>query len=65
MAERVVIRSLDLYYVRPRWQLLRVRTDAGIDGWSEAVLESNLRVVRGAGETRADHLAGQDPRAVA
>ena len=64
MAERVLIRSLELYYVRPRWQLLRVRTDAGIDGWSEAVLEGNLRAVRGAVETLADYLVGQDPRAV-
>ncbi len=65
MGERVTIRSLDLYYLRPRWQLLRVQTDAGIDGWSEAVLEGNLRAVRGAVETLADYLVGQDPRAVA
>ncbi|HTX00868.1 MAG TPA: galactonate dehydratase [Acidimicrobiales bacterium] len=64
MAERVLIRSLDLYYLRPRWQLLRVSTDAGVDGWSEAVLEGNLQAVRGAVEVLADYLVGKDARAV-
>ena len=65
MADRVSIRSLDLFYVRPRWQFLRVTTDAGVEGWSEAVLEGNLRSVRAAVESMAEYLVGQDPRAVA
>ncbi len=65
MADRVTIRSLDLFYVRPRWQFLRVTTDAAVEGWSEAVLEGNLRTVRGAVESMAEYLIGQDPRAVA
>jgi galactonate dehydratase len=65
MADRVSIRSLDLFYVRPRWQFLRVTTDAGVEGWSEAVLEGNLRSVHAAVESMAEYLIGQDPRAVA
>ncbi len=62
--ERVTVRSLELYYVRPRWQFLRVTTDVGVDGWSEAVVEGNVRAVRGAVESLADYLVGQDPRDV-
>ena len=65
MRDRVKIRSLDLYFVRPHWQLLRVATDVGVEGWSEAMLEGNVRAVRGAIESLADYLVGQDPRTVA
>jgi galactonate dehydratase len=65
MTDRVSIRSLDLFYVGPRWQFLRITTDAGVEGWSEAVLEGNLHSVRGAVDSMADYLIGKDPRAVA
>jgi galactonate dehydratase len=65
VTERIAIRSLDLFYVRPRWQFLRVTTDAGVEGWSEAVLEGNVRAVRGAVESLSEYLVGKDPRTVA
>ncbi len=65
MTNSVAIRSLELHYVRPRWQLLRVTTNGGVEGWSEAVLEGNARAVRGAIEALSGFLKGRDARAVA
>ena len=62
--ERVAVRSLELYYVRPRWQFLRMTTAAGVEGWREAVVEGNVRAVRGAVESLAEYIVGQDPRDV-
>jgi galactonate dehydratase len=39
-------------------------TDAGVEGWSEAVVEGNVRAVRGAVESLAEYIVGQDPRDV-
>lgn len=64
MGKPVVISSVELFYVRPRWQFLRITTSEGTEGWSEAILEGNARAVRGAVETLADYLVGKDPRAI-
>jgi len=49
----------------PAWQFLRVTTDAGVEGWSEAVVEGNVRAVRGAVESLAEYIVGRNPRDVA
>jgi galactonate dehydratase len=33
------IRSIETFYVRPRWLFVRVETDKGVVGWGEATLE--------------------------
>lgn len=33
------IRSIETFYVRPRWLFVRVETEKGIVGWGEATLE--------------------------
>lgn len=64
MSDSVTITDLEFYFVRPRWQLLRIMTSEGVDGWSEAILEGNLQAVRGAVEVLRDYLIGKDPRHV-
>ena len=59
-----MIRELKLFYVKPRWQFLRITTNAGVEGWSEAVLEGNLQAVRGALEVLGGYLVGKDPRRI-
>jgi L-alanine-DL-glutamate epimerase-like enolase superfamily enzyme len=35
------IKSIETFYVRPRWLFVRVETQKGIVGWGEATLEGN------------------------
>jgi galactonate dehydratase len=53
--------SLDTFLVPPRWLFLRVRTDEGITGWGEPVVEGRAETVRAAVAELADHLIGADP----
>ncbi|MFI7129398.1 galactonate dehydratase [Nonomuraea sp. NPDC050153] len=53
--------SMDTFLVPPRWLFLRVRTDEGITGWGEPVVEGRAETVRAAVAELADHLIGADP----
>ncbi|MEV4805613.1 galactonate dehydratase [Nonomuraea sp. NPDC049421] len=53
--------SLDTFLVTPRWLFLRIRTDEGITGWGEPIVEGRAETVRAAVAELADHLIGQDP----
>jgi galactonate dehydratase len=74
MSNELSIRAVDIFYGPrrdlggsygpPRWQFLRIATDAGVDGWSEAVLEGNPGAVRGALGELSEYLIGKDPRAI-
>jgi galactonate dehydratase len=60
----VQIRDLEVYRVKPRWQLLCIRTSDDVCGWSELVLETKLDTVRAALEELRDYLVGKDPRRI-
>ncbi|MEV0083571.1 galactonate dehydratase [Saccharopolyspora sp. NPDC050642] len=53
--------SLETFSVAPRWLFLAVRTDEGITGWGEPVVEGRSATVATAVEELSDHLLGQDP----
>ncbi|KIY65374.1 putative mandelate racemase/muconate lactonizing enzyme [Cylindrobasidium torrendii FP15055 ss-10] len=42
------IKSIETFYVRPRWLFVRVETGQGIVGWGEATLEGHTDAVEGA-----------------
>lgn len=56
--------SLDTFLVAPRWLFLRMRTDEGITGWGEPVVEGRAETVRAAVGELADYLIGRDPRRI-
>ena len=37
------IKSIETFYVRPRWLFVRVETQGGIVGWGEATLEGTTQ----------------------
>ena len=49
------------YFVRPRWGFVEIRTDAGISGWGEAVLEGHAKAVLSCVDEMKDYLIGSDP----
>ncbi|MFG1693954.1 galactonate dehydratase [Nonomuraea sp. NPDC049309] len=53
--------SLDTFLVPPRWLFLRIRTDEGITGWGEPIVEGRAETVRAAVAELADYLVGRDP----
>ncbi|MFC4006239.1 galactonate dehydratase [Nonomuraea purpurea] len=53
--------SMDTFLVPPRWLFLRVRTDEGVTGWGEPVVEGRAETVRAAVAELSDHLIGADP----
>ncbi|GLY68800.1 galactonate dehydratase [Amycolatopsis taiwanensis] len=55
------ITALETFSVAPRWLFLAVRTDEGITGWGEPVVEGRSATVAAAVEELSDYLAGQDP----
>lgn len=53
--------SVDTFLVPPRWLFLRMRTDEGITGWGEPVVEGRAETVRAAVAELSDYLIGEDP----
>ncbi len=58
------ITELEIFPVPPRWQLLKVSTDAGISGWGEAVLPGRAEAVAAAVREMSDWLIGRDPERI-
>ncbi|KAJ6574437.1 enolase C-terminal domain-like protein [Mycena capillaripes] len=55
-----VIRSIETFYVRPRWLFVRVETEKGIVGWGEATLEGHTEAVEGAFVDLRERFVGWD-----
>lgn len=55
------ITNVETFYVKPRWMLVKVSTDEGIDGWGEPTLEGKSTVVGEAVDVLKDVILGQDP----
>lgn len=54
------ISEITAFCVPPRWILLRLRTDAGLTGWGEAIVPKRRRAVLGAVEDIAANITGTD-----
>jgi galactonate dehydratase len=55
------ITALETFLVEPRWLFLAIRTDQGITGWGEPVVEGRAATVAAAVEELAGYLIGRDP----
>ncbi|MBO0811943.1 MAG: galactonate dehydratase [Microlunatus sp.] len=55
------ITALETFLVEPRWLFLAVRTDAGITGWGEPIVEGRAATVAAAIEELSGYLIGKDP----
>jgi len=56
------ITGYELYEVPPRWQFLKVETDAGLVGWGEPVVEGRApTTARAVEELMEEYLLGRDP----
>lgn len=55
------ITSLETYLVRPRWCFVEIRTDDGLSGWGEPVIEGRAATVSKAVAELSDYLIGRDP----
>lgn len=40
-----LIKTIETFYVRPRWLFVRVETEKGIVGWGEATLEGKSELM--------------------
>ncbi|MCL4352605.1 MAG: galactonate dehydratase [Firmicutes bacterium] len=58
------IARIEMFPVGPRWQLLRMETDDGVVGWSEAILEGRAATVRTAVDELMRMIVGSDPRRI-
>ncbi|KAJ7091285.1 enolase C-terminal domain-like protein [Mycena crocata] len=54
------IRSIETFYVRPRWLFVRVETEKGIVGWGEATLEGHTEAVEGSFADLRERFVGWD-----
>ena len=57
----MVITNLEVFFIQPRWMLVKISTDEGIVGWGEPTLEGRVTVVKAAIEVFKECLIGQDP----
>ncbi|MBR4910697.1 MAG: galactonate dehydratase [Clostridia bacterium] len=58
------IKSVNTYFVRPRWGFVEIETDTGVTGWGEAVLEGHAAAVLACVNEMRDYLIGQDPSCI-
>jgi galactonate dehydratase len=42
-----LIKSVESFYVRPRWLFVRIETEGGVVGWGEGTLEGHTEAVQG------------------
>jgi len=52
------ITEVNTYFVRPRWGFVEIKTDAGLVGWGEAVLEGHAATVLACVQEYKDYLIG-------
>ncbi|MDQ0160475.1 L-alanine-DL-glutamate epimerase-like enolase superfamily enzyme [Alkalibacillus salilacus] len=55
------ITSLITYVVPPRWLFLKIKTDDGLIGWGEPVVEGRAETVKAAVHELEDYLIGKNP----
>ena len=55
------ITGFEVFPVLPRWQFLKIKTDEGICGWGEPVVEGRAHTVKGAIEELSYYFMGKDP----
>lgn len=55
------ITALETFLVQPRWLFLAVRTDAGITGWRESIVEGRAATVATTVGEMAGYLVGRGP----
>ena len=53
--------ALDTYIIEPRWLFLAIRTDEGITGWGEPIVEGKAGTVAAAVQELSGYLIGKDP----
>ncbi|WP_010166629.1 galactonate dehydratase [Candidatus Epulonipiscium viviparus] len=53
--------NLEVFYIKPRWMLVKISTDEGIVGWGEPTLEGRATVVGEAIRVFKEYLLGEDP----
>ena len=53
--------AVNTYFVRPRWGFVEIKTDSGLTGWGEAVLEGHAKAVLSCVDEMQDYLIGKDP----
>lgn len=53
--------AVNTYLVRPRWCFVEIKTDEGITGWGEPVIEGKAATVRACVEEMTEYLLGRDP----
>ena len=58
----MVIKSIELFKVPPRWLFLKMETQSGIVGWGEPVLEGRADTVAAAVGELKEYVIGQDAR---
>lgn len=61
MYKKMKITDIEVFHIRPRWMLVKVSTDEGIEGWGEPTLEGKALVVEAAIKTLSSYLIGEDP----
>ncbi|WVR07589.1 hypothetical protein IAU60_004631 [Kwoniella sp. DSM 27419] len=54
------IKSIENFYVRPRWLFVRIETEGGVVGWGEGTLEGHTEAVQGSLKDIARRLVGWD-----
>jgi galactonate dehydratase len=54
------IGKIELFKVPPRWLLLKITPDNGIEGWGEPVVEGKASTVKAAVEEMASYIIGRD-----
>lgn len=55
------IKNINTYIVRPRWCFVEIKTDNGITGWGEPVIEGRHFTVKAAIEEITPYLIDKDP----
>jgi len=58
------IDGLELYMVPPRWLFLRIRTEQGLEGWGEPIVEGRAATVAAAVQEMGEYLIGQNPNRI-
>jgi galactonate dehydratase len=57
----MVITGLETFIVEPRWLFLAIRTDEGVTGWGEPIVEGKAATVAAAIQEMSGQLIGKDP----